>query len=167
MFLTDTCFWNHIRFLYQETNKKIDFRKIIYQYRWGITKEILKEIQNYQLNSFIDINGAVKITISENEWKTFTRKYSFLSDLDRADQSLLLVAQREKAVILSDDGELFLESQALKIDCLLLPLFLIQQIRMGMISKKNFNQCLRFWEKRRSYAKKQIEKWKGILTEIT
>ncbi|MCF2138567.1 MAG: hypothetical protein K9W44_00760 [Candidatus Lokiarchaeota archaeon] len=144
----------------------IDFRKIIYQYRWGITKEILKEIYNYQLDSFIDVKAAVKITITENEWKIFTRKYSFLSDLDKADQSLLLVAQHEKAVILSDDGELFLESQALKIDCLLIPLFLIQQTKMGMVSKKIGYQCLRFWEKRRSYAKKQIERWKGILSKI-
>ena len=164
IFLTDTCFWSHVQVLYQETS--IDLRENIKQYHWGFSRKVEQEIVHYKLNQFIPFHDAHIIPISAIEWHQFKLKYSFLEELDIQDQSLLLIALRDRCHILTDDGSLYIEAKALHLSCFLLPLFMLNQVCSGFLSKREFNRSLRFWESKHLYALRDIKKWKSALNKF-
>jgi predicted nucleic acid-binding protein len=161
LYVIDTCFWTHLKSLFDKGN--IDIRPIFEDYRWGMTKEIEKELVYYQLTEFIPIEQAQIIPITEKEWNFFSSKDSFLETLDKADQSLILIAMRDNECILTDDNAIFLEAQALGIPVFLLPLFIVNQAKFNVLSKKDARSCFAFWIKNKFYPQKELKRWKTIL----
>jgi hypothetical protein len=161
IFLVDTCFWSHIEILYNEG--QIDLQPVLEHYQWGMTIDVKNELEHHNLMEFIPQNQAQLIPINEKEWSLFLRRYPFLEEYDKADQSLLLVAIKDTDIILTDDNALFLEADALGLPVFLLPLFVINQSRNNIITKKLARKCLNFWEKFELYPKREIKKWKNFV----
>ena len=164
IFLTDTCFWLHSFELF--TYKIIDIQPIFNDFKWGITSEVRKELINFENESFLNYDNINIIPVSNDEILSSQRKYPTISNFDIADQTLIIVALREPCVILTDDGGLLMESQALQIKAFLLPQFLLNLVKEGIVSKNIYYQCLRYWEKTKSYPKKQLKIWKAKLQII-
>lgn len=163
IYIIDTCFWAHLQILWNKG--KIDLRPILEQYQWGITKEIEKEIDHFQLSEFIPMVQAQRIPITEKEWSAFWAKYPYLDSLDKTDQSIILIAIRDSDCILTDDNGIFLEAQALGIPVFLLPLFVINQAKIGVMPKKEAKKCLVFWNQNNLYSQRELKRWKSSLDE--
>ncbi|MHA1921123.1 MAG: hypothetical protein ACTSWX_15345 [Promethearchaeota archaeon] len=164
IFLTNTCFWLHSFELF--TNKIIDIRPNFNDFKWGITSEIRKELINFENEGFLNFDNIDIIPVSNDEILRFQKKYPTISHFDLADQTLIIVALREPSVILTDDGGLLMESQALQIKTFFLPQFLLILVKEGTIPKNTYYKCLRYWEKTNSYPKKQLKIWKTKLQII-
>ena len=163
-FLTDTCFWLHSFELF--TNKIIDIRSVFNDFQWGITSEIRKELINFENEGFLNYDNIDIVPVSDDEILRIQKIYPTTSHFDIADQTLIVAALREPCVILTDDGGLLMESQALQIKALFLPQFLLSLVKEGVVSKNTYYQCLRYWEKTKSYPKKQLKIWKAKLQII-
>jgi protein associated with RNAse G/E len=150
--------------LYHEID--LDFRNILSSYKWGLTPEIKKELIYYNVIDFVPINDGILIPITEKELEKLSTKYPTVLEFDIADQTALVVAQRENAIILTDDGSLLLEAQALNLISFRLPIFAMNQIGQKLLDKKEFLQALRFWEKTGRYSIKLIKKCKQLLNSL-
>lgn len=163
-FLTDTCFWLHSFELF--INKIIDIRSVFNDFQWGITSEIRTELINFENEGFLNYDNINIVSVSNDEILKFQIKYPTISHFDIADQTLIIIALSEPCVILTDDGGLLMESQALQIKALFLPQFLLNLVKEGVVPKNTYYQCLRYWEKTKSYPKKQLKIWKAKLQII-
>ena len=137
IFLVDTCFLSHVRELYIEL--KYDLRPIINIFRWGFTDEVRFELEHRgmitQGVSFICSKDAFRIPVREEEIGKARAKYPTISHFDLADQTLIIAGLRDNCVILTDDGELFLECLALGIQVLRLPHFFLFLVKNYFIDK--------------------------------
>jgi len=165
LLLMDTCAWSHSEIL--ETEHIFDIRPFLGKFRVGATEEILKELKYYRLHIFVSLQDLFLVPLSSSEWEQALQKYPTLEALDKADQSLVIAALRDKSLLVTDDGDLFLESQALGVDIFRLPAFLLKLARQVNLSKTTVYKCLRFWEERGSYKKRDISRWKTDLQSIT
>lgn len=164
LFLTDTCFWSHVKELYDD--ETIDLRPTLNLFRWGITEAVKSEINRRQLGHFIPFDKATLITLSEEELNVTRKQVQTLSEFDLADQTLIVAGLRDKSVVLTDDGELYMECIVLNIDTMLLPQFCLSLVKNGAMDKTIIFKALRFWESTGKYSKKFIKKWKETLREI-
>lgn len=162
---TDTCFWNHVKEIFDSLS--IDLRIPLFEIKCGMTKAVEEEIIFHRLDSFVPINQMFKIPVSEQEINDFLRKYPSLSEFDYPDQTLIVVGRRDNAIILTDDGELFIQCQALNIYVLLLPQFLLFLVNKSIFKKTEVYRCIRFWEENGRYKARDLKKWSKILAEIT
>jgi len=163
-FLTDTCFWLHSFELF--SNKIIDIRSVFNDFQWGITSEIRKEFINFENESFLNYDNIDIVPVSNDEILRSQKKYPTISNFDLADQTLIIAALREPSTILTDDGGLLMESQALHINAFFLSQFLLSLVKDGIVPKNTYYQCLRYWEKTKTYPKKQLKIWKAKLQII-
>lgn len=154
----------HLKELYESL--KLDLRPLFSDFRWGITAEIEKELEHYQLGSFFSWRQGYQVPVSEQEIDHFQQMFPTIKEYDLADQTLLIVGKRDHAIILTDDGGLYLECQAMGIRTLLLAQFLLALARDGALEKSEVYRALRFWESVGRYPKREIKKWYKILAEI-
>jgi hypothetical protein len=164
-FATDTCFWMHIREIYEEIH--IDLRPTINHFLWGVTNEVQKEMIHFRLGTFIPFSEANLIPIDMSDFGKFLTLNSFLKEYDNADQTLLYSCQRDKNILLTDDGGLYLEAQSYNIDVLDLPQFCIYLIRDGLLPKKKINLLFKFWEINKYYDEKKIQRYKKEVIHIS
>ena len=108
LLLIDTCFSNHVRELH--VVEFIDLRIILNDFRWGYTPSVLEEIEYYDLGTFIDKDNAILLQVPPSEINDRIQEDHLFSSFDRADQELFCACRREDALLLSDDGELLMES---------------------------------------------------------
>jgi hypothetical protein len=164
LFATDSCFWEHFErvfFLIQW-----DIRPIMEKYLWGITTEVQKELIHFDLTSFVPLNEAQLIPVNSKELKLFLEKNSFIEEYDIADQTLLYSCIRDGNQLLTDDGGLFLEAQALKIEVFNLPLFSLYLVRDELLSKKQAYRLLHHWEEQKCYPQRKIKRYFEVLKLI-
>lgn len=164
LFLIDTCFWNHISFLYDQNI--LDLRQVLENFRLGLTNLVKTEIKRYQLHKFVPLEQILIIPIEESD---FTKKYKDITYLDKEDQSLIIAYdkfKKENPLILTDDGGLFSECLQTNRTALLLPLFILSLVRQNLLSKNKAAKCLRFWEKTGAYKRKEIKIWKLELQKV-
>ncbi|MHA1648404.1 MAG: hypothetical protein ACTSVL_12615 [Promethearchaeota archaeon] len=160
----DTCFWSHSYELFKE--KIFDIRKVIENYRWGLTQSVIREIKHFKLDKFVPIDHAFIVPLSKSLIdKKLSMNLTF-KEFDKADQSLLIVGMQNSGIILTDDGNLLLECIAMKISAMRLPVFLLKLVEEGKVSKTIFYRCLRFWEKYGNYLKKDLKNWKKDLQQL-
>lgn len=161
---TDTCFWNHVKEI--KDYLSIDLRIQISEIKWGTTNAVEEELIHHKLDSFVPKDQMFKIPVSESEITYFEKKYPSLNEFDYADQTLIVVGKRDNAIILTDDGDLFIQCQALNISVLLLPQFLLFLVRKSILKKNEAHRCIRFWEENGRYKARDLKKWSRILAEI-
>ncbi len=106
------------------------------------------------------------VPLSQHDWEQGIKRYPTLGELDRADQTLLIVALRYRNLLVTDDGDLFLEGQALGLDVFRLPTFFLKLAREDFLSKTAVYPCLRFWEEQGSYKNRDLIRWKTTLQPI-
>ncbi len=164
IFLTDTCFWTHLFDLY--SFGKIDLSKYLANLKWGLTKELLNEIAALNMESFFPKSDSYIIPINETEFTNFLHKYPFLSELDKADQTLAATTYRDKLTLITDDGGLFMLSQALGISSLRLPHFCILLTKEGIIKKNLMFRIMKYWKSINRYLKQDLKKWDSTLQDI-
>jgi hypothetical protein len=164
LFLTDTCFWTHAIELLLE--KIIDIPNLLSNFRWGITDEVRKEMMNFKLDQNIPLSQAYMIPITPKEWAQFNQRYSIYSHYDLADQSLFLCAIRDRSTILTDDGGIVMELEAIGQSAFFLSTFLLGLTANHQIEKKTMYRCLRYWGEIESYSKKQLNRWQEWLSVI-
>ena len=162
--LTDTCFWTHLFDLY--SFGKIDLRKFLKYFKWGLTEEVLNEINALKIENFFPKSDSFIIPLNKIELTNFLSKYPFLSELDMADQTLVATAYRNKLTILTDDGGLFMVSQALGISTLKLPHFCLLLTKEGLIKKNLIFRILEYWKSLNRYLNQDLKKWDLILQNI-
>ncbi len=164
LFLTDTCFWLHLQDLAVHGN--LDFRPYLSPYRWGITPQVLQEIEWHQLDPFFPRAEAFVVPLTQGEIEAGQKRYPTIVNLDLADQTLFFAAIRDESILLTDDGDLYLESQGSNVEVLLLPQFCLRLAREGDIDKSEVYRAIRYWEQRRLFRQKEIKKWKAELAQI-
>jgi hypothetical protein len=98
--------------------------------------------------------------------ESFTKKNLTLNSFDLADRTLLLCAQRDLGIILTDDYDLMLEAYAMKINVFRLPAFLIFLLKNNQIEKKTVNKAFRYWSNTHRYKEKDLTKWKFQVHDI-
>ncbi len=160
----DTSAWSHSKVLNDE--KILDIRPILRVFRVGVTKEILKELLPYHLDEFSSPQELYVVPLSQHDWEQGVKRYPTLGELDRADQTLMIVALRDRNLLVTDDGDLFLERQALGLDVFRLPSFFLKLARDNFLSKTAVYQCPRFWEEQESYKNRDLTRWKTALQAI-
>jgi len=163
--IIDTCSWNRIKDL--SDSKIFDLRPIIAQFQCGITEEVQKELEYYHLTSFVGEESTEIIPISSRELNIFRTKYPFLTSLDLADQTLIIVGLRDESVIITEDGELFMGCIGMKVNALRLPMLLLMLTRDGIIPKNQCARIIRYWEEQCRYKQKDIKLWKSELQKIS
>jgi hypothetical protein len=165
LFLTDTCFWTHLKEL--STNTSVDLRKIMSSFKWGITREVSKEISYFNVGEYFPKEESYLVPISKKELNSVKKKYPFIKELDIADQTLIVAALRDNGIILTDDGDLFMFSDSISIKVLLLPHFFLSLVKSNYLKKNQAYKALRFWEEIGRYKRNYIKKWKIELQNIT
>ena len=141
----------------------LDLRSPLSFFRLGTTEEVLRELKRFHLEDFAPMVDLYVLPLSKGEWDDALRRNPTLTEFDPADQTLAIVALRDKCLLLTDDGDLFLESQALGIEVYRLPAFCVKLARDFDLPKRIVAQCLRYWESAGCYKKKDIKKWKAEL----
>ena len=164
IFLTDTCFWTHLFDL--SSYGKIDLREYLEHFKWGLTEEVLNEIILEKIESFFPKSDSFIIPLNEKERINFLSKYPFLSEFDIADQTLAAAAHRDKLTILTDDGSLFMESQAMGISTLKLPHFCLLLTQKGLMKKNVMYRIMKYWKTINRYSKQDLKKWDSTLHDI-
>jgi len=159
--LPDTCFLSHIRLLAEDNI--YDFRKLWTKFRWGITPDIQKELKHFNLFAFFPKFDPYIIPISNDEISDLCIQFPTLTHFDRADQSLIAVALREDAIILTDDGDLLMECITIGITAMSLPVFCLNLVKNNLMSKTECYHLLKFWELHHHYTKKELKRWKNQL----
>ena len=117
----DTCFWSHAREL-AEVNV-LDLRPYLHQFRVGVTEKTWMEITHFHLEEFVAKADLYVVPLTDRELDQNRAKFPTLQGLDNADQTLIITALRDQGVILTDDGDMLLEAQALGIRVVRLPMF--------------------------------------------
>jgi len=163
-FLTDTCFWSHVKDLHE--NDIIDLRPVLDSLNWAITDEVSLEIDRQKLGSFFPHEHAIIIPVTNEQLENTKKQIPTIGEFDIADQTLIVVGRKDEQVVLTDDGELYMECIALGIQTMLLPQFCLSLTLNGMMDKTVVFRALRFWETTRRYSLKFIKKWKNELKEI-
>ncbi|MHA1651508.1 MAG: hypothetical protein ACTSYB_15060 [Candidatus Helarchaeota archaeon] len=160
--LADTCFLSHIRLLAEDNI--YDFRKLWTKFRWGITSDIQKELKHFNLFAFFANKLYIYIIpISNDEISDLCIQFPTLTHFDRADQSLIAVALREDAIILTDDGDLLMECITIGISAMSLPVFCLNLVKNNLMSKTECYHLLKFWEVHHHYTQKELKRWKNQL----
>lgn len=160
-FLMDTCTWMHLFELYVE--KQYDFRGLLSDFKWGLTEEVKEEIIHFQIDEYVKLDEAYVFPITLIEFEQFQKMYPSIVELDKADQTLLLIGKREEQPIITDDTDLFLEAKSMGLECYLLPLFILKMVEQAIISKKDGRKILKYWEDNKNYVFSDIKKWKASL----
>jgi len=164
MFIIDTCFWNHIRELFETI--EIDLRPLIQQLNWGFTDALMKEYQNYELDKFISLESGVMFPITERTFSDILQKNPTIKELDLSDQTIYVSAIRLDLIVLSDDGELIMECLGTNIKAFRLPSFMLFLAESGKIKKKEVKQALNFWKLHNLYKLSELKKWETYLMKI-
>ena len=89
--------------------------------------------------------------------------------MDLADQSIWIAGYMDKKneyLILTDDGELLLECQISNINAMRLPSFLIFLCKSDILSKNQVIKCIKYWEKKGRFGKKDLKKWREELLKL-
>lgn len=155
--IVDVTAWMQLNFLVKE--KRFDLRPFLDKYDWIITPQIQSELKEYQLESFLPTLGEHRIDISDEEIQQEIKSFELEENIDWADFSCLILAKKQEAVILTDDGALFLYALYLKIPVIRLPHFLLKLVRDGILPRTDMSWILRFWENRQFYSKKEISRY--------
>ncbi|QEE16163.2 hypothetical protein DSAG12_01992 [Promethearchaeum syntrophicum] len=134
--------------------------------KWGLTKEVLNEIAALNMDSYFPKSDSYIIPLNKTELINFLHKYPFLSELDRADQTLAATAYRDKLTLITDDGGLFMVSQAMGISSLRLPHFCILLTKEGIITKNLMFRIMKYWKSINRYLKQDLKKWESALHDI-
>ncbi|MEX2714836.1 MAG: hypothetical protein Q6353_010480 [Candidatus Sigynarchaeum springense] len=163
-FLTDTCFWTHVKDVYDFL--QLDLRMTLNKFRWGTTRAILDEIKARNLSDFVHVEQGYLVPVSDAELASTRHKLPMIEGLDFEDQTLIVAALREHAVILTDDGALFLECQASGLEAMNLPHFCLRLARDGILDKNMAYRMLEHWEETGRFAARFIKKWKKELQAI-
>jgi hypothetical protein len=164
MLITDTCFWMHLRELHEGLS--VDLRPVLNRVRWGITADVKEEIKERRAADFIPEGQGFLIPVSDDEMKAISKRSPTITQLDLADQTLIVVATRDHGIVLTDDGGLYIECQGLGIDVLMLPQLCINLARSGQLDKNEVYKMLRFWEQKGRFPKKFIKELKSELQAI-
>jgi rRNA-processing protein FCF1 len=159
--LADTCFLSHMRNLSED--HIYDFHELWVNFRWGITPDIQKELEHFNIFDFFSKHDAYIIPVSNKEIANTLTRYPLLTHFDRADQSLITVALREDCIILTDDGDLLIECITMGIQAMSLPVFCLDLVKNELLSKTECYHLLKFWENHHSYTKKDLKQWKKTL----
>lgn len=162
--LTDTCFWSHSYELF--THKILDINPILSSFRLAFTEAVREELIHFQLHIFAPIDNMMIVNISDLEYEMISQNYS---NFDRADQSLIVAAQKikgDRPIILTDDGNLLAELLQRNFTAMRLPVFILLLVKSGVISKNICAKCFRFWENVGRFQKKAIRLWKKELALI-
>ena len=143
-----------------------DFRQLWVKFRWGITTDIQKESDHFKILDFFPRVDAYLIPVNSSEIDIILNQFPTLSHFDRADQSLLTAAIREKGIVLTDDGDLLIECITLGIHAMSLPVFCLDLVKSGELSKREYYHLHVFWETHHRYAKKDLKRWKTQLQHL-
>ena len=162
-FLTDTCFWTHLKWVFMELN--IDFRLNLAEYNWGITSEVKKELNYYEIDSFLTESESPLVEFSQQEFKAHLKKYPDQIKFDLADQQLLGTALHDKAIILTDDMALYLEAIGNNVISMRVPHFCLFLVKNAQLRKKTARTIFIFWEKKHAYKLKELKKWRSELEQ--
>ncbi len=163
--LIDTCFWLHIKEVYDEVH--LDLRFSLRNFKWGYTNKVKEEYGNYHLQNFVPIDEGFQVPISEQEMRLFQEQFPFIQQYDLPDQTLALCTHRDKSILLTDDGGLLMEIEELGLQGFLLPTFSLLMVEAGVMTKNSFAKMLKFWEKMGSYSLKHLKRWKHELQKIS
>ena len=157
----------HGRELFQNLRlNSLDLRVILSNIRWGVSREVLREIQHYRVEPFFPTKETYIMPLAPSEIEVFLRRLPSVESLDAADISLLSIALREKGVILSDDGGLTAECDAFQIPSFTLPTFLLNLVANDRLNKRDAHRAYRFWEKERRYSRQELKKVKNELQNL-
>ena len=162
--LLDTCFCLHCEELYR--NNIFDIRPLLKNFFLATTEAVKEELIHYKLNKFLPISEFVIFPLESEDIQEIQDKNTSLNELDKADQSLWVVGDKNKKdiiIILTDDGGLLIECQIAHSKALRLPSFLLLLLRNEEISKNNVHKCLRFWSKVGRYSQRDLKHWKQDL----
>jgi hypothetical protein len=162
--LIDTCFWSHTKHLHDAN--VLDIREYIVAFRWGYTLAVQKEIEHFELDDFIHADMAIMFPVSVDERQHAFKQAPSITELDDADQELIIACRRESGLILSDDGEFLMECAALGLPAISLPVFLLKLVQNGDMDKRTVSRCLKFWEEHHRFKLKQLARWKKELQSI-
>ena len=157
----------HGRELFQNLRiSNLDIRVILSKMRWGVSRDVLNEIQHLKIEPFFPTLDAYIVPLTSNEITTFQKRLPSIKYLDSADISLLTIALRDGDVVLSDDGGLIAECDALHIPYFKLPTFLLNLVVNNQLSKRDAYRAYRFWEKEGRYNLQEIKKVKEALQKL-
>jgi len=162
--LTDTCFWSHAKSLHD--GGILDARVYLATFRWGYTPAVQKEIKHFKLDDYARADTAIVFPVSKDERQAFAKQSPAATDLDDADQELIITCQREQGLILSDDGEFLMECAAIGVRAISLPVFFLKLVESGDLDKRSVARCLKFWEDQHRFKLKQLARWRKGLQEI-
>lgn len=163
MFLAiDTCAW--IRIYDHFLNIKIDFRPILQKFRLITTEFLQQEQQHDHLGEFIILN-QILVPFTPEERSKYSSKY-ILEEFDDADQDLFIVGRRDGSTILTDDRDLFNMCKAFHIPVIQFWAFSLRLVKEDLLTKNQFHQCWKAWEKDKRYSKKTLKLLKARLKEM-
>ena len=158
MFLIDTCFCSHLKEIYDQ--EKIDLRSYLFNFPLGITEDLRKELEHFDLFEFIPFDKFYLISYSTSDFSNFQIDHVIIKNFDLADQGLLFLGKRDNGIILSDDYDLMVEASTLGLKVLRLPSFCLYLFKENILPKKIFNQILHFWDINHLYSLKELDRIK-------
>ncbi len=159
--LFDICVILEMREIFYQFSE-IDFRLLINEFRWGITKELQSEYSSFGLDEFLDFKAAYSIPITEENKAEFASKY-MLASIDKADQDLIFLAFHDNAMIISNDTDVMFPCENLHLNALFFWEFCIQLVKNDILSKNEYIRCWKYWEQRKKYSKARLKKMKEAI----
>jgi rRNA-processing protein FCF1 len=157
-FITDTCFWSHLKELEIRTN--VNLRELINQFRWGFPQSVIEELSARSILEWINLEEAYIYPLSKKEQEIAIKKYPFLKDFDYADQEVIFIAKRDNSIILTDDGGLASTALSMGIDFLRVPDFILFLFQNSFIDKHIYSHIFKQISKMKRYKEKELKRWK-------
>ncbi|MHA1733265.1 MAG: hypothetical protein ACTSU5_15060 [Promethearchaeota archaeon] len=149
------------------TSTGLDLRLAINNYKWGTTPAVVEELVHRDLYpGFIDLPQGFTIPVSGAELESTQDKYPWLRELDRADQTLIVAAIRDEGVVLTDDGGLIMECQAIRVPALRVPDFCIRMVAEREVPKSALSKALKYWGEIHRYSKRDLKRWRLKVLEV-
>lgn len=157
MVVVDTSILIHLSRIGELSLLKRYFKKII------ITKDVHDEIAEGKVG-YTEIKGAQWIQIGKPQDQDKIRKLSTLEGIEKADASLVLLANEKNDRLLSNDAALIMVARSKGIACWWLTTFLLRCLDKKLISKREAQQIL--YDVVQSGMRLQNVVYSAILKEI-
>jgi hypothetical protein len=155
--LVDTCFWSHVKEL--SDDNIIDLRPKMRIFKWGMTEPVRTELNKHKLNFFVPMDDAFIIPLPSTEKEAFIKDHIEIKGFDKPDQTLIVAGNRDRSTILTDDGDLFMECQSLKIGVMRLPVFCLLLYQENILQKAQISKLFQYWEQNGRYSKRNLNNW--------
>jgi hypothetical protein len=160
LILTDTSVWMHVYTLIKDN--RFDFRPHFRRFNIAVTGQIQEELAKSEYQEYWQKEQYELIEVSQKDIDEYLSHQNGFEELDPIDRTILIAAERDHGLVLTDDSEIFLECISRKILVMRFPHFCLKMALDGDIIWPEISYLGLYWEQKKRYSKKELAEWQKV-----